>query len=238
MNLSAEGGSGSCPGPPESSSSNMTKTRSYGDLLTTEIGPSQIRRSSDPSINIDKKLIVLSSDTLSQEAVAAAAAAASTQDIVNGNETLPASAVQQQQNGDFLYNETDTTECNRDCILFNEVDNNHQPNFLTNNSDVESTRTDYNNAGTVFLEDHVINGDKTDTDKCDDVVPSVLNNVSLTNDISNTPSYNNSNDVDSDNEVTEKSDSRSEYTMQEFIGLGESIQTSTDTLVSDNLNFR
>lgn len=232
MNLSAEGGSGSCPGPPASSPSHMTKTRSYGDLLnTSDVGPSQIRRSSDPSINID--ITVLSSDTLSQEATA------STQDIVNGNETaLPVSAVQEQQNGDFLYNETDTTECNRDCILFNEVDNNHRPNSLINNSDVESTRTDFNNAGNVFIRDHVINGDKNDTDECDGVVPSVLNNVSSTNGVSNTPSHNNSNDLDSDNEVTEKSESRSEYTIHEYNGFPESIQTSTDTLVSDNLNFR
>ncbi|CAH0548600.1 unnamed protein product [Brassicogethes aeneus] len=51
-----EGGSGACPGPPGMFPHQMTKTRSYGDLLNPGEHTILYRRNSDPSINCDSKL--------------------------------------------------------------------------------------------------------------------------------------------------------------------------------------
>lgn len=54
-NFASECGSGSCPGPPETSPHYMTKTRSFGDLINAgETCSNVFRRSSDPNINSDK----------------------------------------------------------------------------------------------------------------------------------------------------------------------------------------
>ncbi|XP_044260545.1 myotubularin-related protein 3 isoform X1 [Tribolium madens] len=185
-NFSTDGGSGSCPGPPETSPSHMTKTRSYGDLINAaDVCPNQFRRSSDPSINIDKKLSVMSQEN------------APTQDIV--------------KQGDFLCNDTDEVECNKDCIYKDD-----KPTFKILNGSAGVRDGD-------FLTDHVINGDKTDNivDDCEDDVRGVCLHEFLT------PSHNHNNEVDSDNELTEKSENT----------LCEKLETSTDTLVSDNHNI-
>ncbi|XP_063929723.1 myotubularin-related protein 4 isoform X2 [Zophobas morio] len=221
VNFSTDGGSGSCPGPPESSPSHMTKTRSYGDLINAAdvgTGPTQFRRSSDPSINIDKKLVI------PQESSSAPA-----QDMVNGH----AAADQQQlpqlssNGGDFLSNDPDEVECNRDCI-YKDVRVNGRPTFDVVPVDGSAT-TD----GGV-LTDNVINGDKTDVDECEEDVRAVLKNACLNEEL--TPSYNHSSEVDSDNELTEKSESRSENTVCD-VGAAERLETSTDTLVSDSHNI-
>lgn len=49
-----EGSGGACPGPPELNGHiNMSKTRSYGDLMNADVCHALYggRRSSDPSIN-------------------------------------------------------------------------------------------------------------------------------------------------------------------------------------------
>lgn len=180
----------------------MTKTRSYGDLINAaDVFPNQLRRSSDPSINIDKKLTVMSQET-------------SAQDIVNGHsKQLPSS-----NGGDFLCNDPDEVECNKDCI-YKDENIGEKVTFNIVNGD--------------FLSDHVINGDKTDNvvgDECEDDVRSVCLQEYLT------PS-NHNHDVDSDNELTEKSESKSENTVCD-LGAVDKLETSTDTLVSDNHNIR
>ncbi|XP_044763378.1 myotubularin-related protein 3 isoform X2 [Coccinella septempunctata] len=56
-NFRAECGSESCPGPPDILAYHMTKTRSYNDLAAmSDCYQGHFRRSSDPSLNIEKKL--------------------------------------------------------------------------------------------------------------------------------------------------------------------------------------
>ncbi|RZC39674.1 myotubularin-related protein 3, partial [Asbolus verrucosus] len=227
-NFSTDGGSGSCPGPPESSPSHMTKTRSYGDLINAaDVCPSQFRRSSDPSINIDKKLTVLSME-MSQEN------GSTPQDLVNGH------AVPQQQlaASDFLCGgDADEVECNRDCI-YKSPGEGARPTFRIDRPVRRVNGSAVAGADSDFLRDHVINGDKTDSSDCENDVRNVLKNMCLlTDDL--TPSLNhNAQDADSDNELTEKSESRSENTVCGPGAVERSIETSTDTLVSENPNFR
>jgi myotubularin-related protein 3/4 len=211
-NFSTDGGSGSCPGPPESSPSHMTKTRSYGDLINAaDVYPSQFRRSSDPSINIDKKLV------MSQESVSAQ------QEVVvaNGRPKMPHPT---SDGGD-------ADECYKDCT-FKEVNGGGGSTFKANGIAAAST-TDGD-----YLRDHVINGDKTDCNGREDDVRDAMKNIRL--DEETTPSHGPAAaDADSDNELTEKSESRSENTICGEVGAAEvkSVDTSTDTLVSESHNF-
>jgi hypothetical protein len=211
-NFSTDGGSGSCPGPPESSPSHMTKTRSYGDLINAaDVYPSQFRRSSDPSINIDKKLVMSQENASAQQEVV----------VANGRPKMPHPT---SDGGD-------ADECYKDCT-FKEVNGGGGSTFKANGIAAAST-TDGD-----YLRDHVINGDKTDCNGREDDVRDAMKNIRL--DEETTPSHGPAAaDADSDNELTENSESRSENTICGEVGAAEvkSVDTSTDTLVSESHNF-
>ncbi|KAK9880690.1 hypothetical protein WA026_011925 [Henosepilachna vigintioctopunctata] len=60
-NFRSECGSESCPGPPDLLAYHMSKTRSYNDLASmSDCYQGHFRRSSDPSLNIEKKLSIVS----------------------------------------------------------------------------------------------------------------------------------------------------------------------------------
>lgn len=238
-------GSSTCPGPP---SYQMTKTRSYGDLVcATETCRTTNRRKSDPSITVD----IMKVTDLPQD------------DFIpptQGNE----------HSSDFLPNELDN--CNNDCIYkdsnqslsddsvdlldgskMEDVDS----NVIAQISDKRSADDDdkpidnyFGNSESAFkVNSNVISNQKTDKvnenlNLCDvNGFESIclrplcdIPKIHLKGDINHNGDLK-SEEVDSDTECTEPSDSKSETTLvHDAVAATHSVETSTDTLTSESVS--
>ncbi|CAH1126868.1 unnamed protein product [Ceutorhynchus assimilis] len=244
-----DGCGGACPGPPEFNGHlNMSKTRSYGDLINADICHSFSRRSSDPSINRELKLVPHENSTTA---------------TIDSNMTTNG----HHNNGpDFLPSdlEDNPSDCNQDC-LFNLHENlktnltddqidglgsnfedpiEVQEDKCTNNIvDLEDNEGDTltNGVADIFLDGGNENGIKEiDNDstrsergsKADDLDVDVFlayNNGSVAS--SGSEHGDNTSCSAKDNIENELCETQAKM----VINLAKSVETSTETLVSDQI---
>ncbi|XP_076275006.1 phosphatidylinositol-3,5-bisphosphate 3-phosphatase MTMR4-like isoform X3 [Rhynchophorus ferrugineus] len=230
-----EGSGGACPGPPElNGHTSMPKTRSYGDLRNAEVCHEHYggRRSSDPSINRDLKLLphdpssaVMPSNHKNSNT------------LNRGSDVVP----------DFLPSdlEDNPVDCNQDCIFNTHI---HPTPNLTDDQ-IDGLDFVANNCRRV----------ENDSSGSEDDAPTFHTNSTLTSeiqvkadfgpepktgeaDVKTDRSISKAEGILENNNNSNRSDissasSRSIHREQieQLLDLQKSVETSTDTLVSEKL---